>query len=174
MNTYKEQVEYLENLLQSTIELWGAIVGLMVKGVVEKFGDEGKKVLEKASFEACKWQTKKFIEEEGIKERGTEALAKIAYPAEGSRLSDIGVFEIEHLELDDKKFSMKVTRCPYVKIWKALGITDSVPEICDVLTRGDEGISALFNPKLHMTLTKCMARGDPYCIYSWREDSESR
>ena len=169
MSTDEKQVEYLEKLLQSTMEMWGAIVGMIIKGIVEKFGDEGRKVVKKAVFEACKWQTEKTLDEMGITERGTKALAKFAYPAKGSKIGDVGVFDIKHVKLDDKSFVMKVTHCPYVKTWKTLRIIDSVPDLCDLLTEGDNGVGIVFNPRLRMTLTKCMMRGDPYCIYSWKE-----
>lgn len=111
---------------------------------------------------------KKFLDERKITDRGTVALAKIAYPAKGAEFSGVGVFDIEHLKLDDKSFAMKVTRCPYIETWKTVGVIDSVPNLCDMLTEGDNAIGMVFNPRLRMTLTKCMTRGDSYCIYSWK------
>lgn len=170
-----EKIEHLENLLQSTMEMWGAMVGMIIKGVVEKFGDEGRKIVKKAVYEACKWQTQKTLDKTGITERGTKALAQFGYPArtQARKVGDHGVFDYEHEKLDDKNFTLKVTYCPYVKTWNALGILDSVPDLCDLLTKGDEGVSSVFNPRLCLTLTKCMSKGDPYCIYWWKDVEKS-
>jgi len=167
----EKEVEYLEGLLESTMEMWGAMVGMIIKGVVEKYGDEGRKIVKEAVFKACKWQTKKTLDKAGTTERGTRALAKYGYPAKTStrKIGDHGVFDYDHAKLDDKSFAIKVTNCPYVKTWKALGILDSVPDLCNLLTHGDEGVSSVFNPRLRLTLTKCMSKGDPYCIYLWKE-----
>jgi hypothetical protein len=171
----KEQIKYLQNLLDSTKEMWAAMAGSIVAGVVEKYGDDGRDIVKKAVFDACKWQTKKRLKEAGITERGIKALAEHGYPAEGAHIGDHGVFDMEHAHLDDKRFDLKVNFCPYVKTWKETGIIDRCPDLCDLLTTGDNGVSFVFAPKLHLTLTKCMTKDDPYCIYSWREvkkDSE--
>ena len=89
------------------------------------------------------------------------------------KVGDHGVFDYDHEKLDDKNFAIRVTRCPYVKTWKTLGILDSVPDLCDLLTHGDEGVSSVFNPKLRLSIPKCMSKGDPYCIYWWKEEKQS-
>jgi hypothetical protein len=165
----KEQIKNLQNLLDSTKEMWAAMAGSIVAGVVEKYGDEGRKIVKKAVFDACKWQTEKRLKEAGITEKGIMALAKHGYPAEGAHIGDHGVFEMEHAHLDKKRFDLKVNFCPYVKTWKETGIIDRCPDLCDLFTTGDNGVSFVFEPKLRLKLTKCMTKGDPYCIYSWRE-----
>jgi len=164
----KRQAEYLQNLLNSTMEMWGAMVGSIVAEVVEKYGGEGKKIVKKAVCDVGKWQAEKTVKELGITEKGAKALAKYGYPTEGARVGDNTVFSLEHAKLDDNNFDLKVNFCPYVKTWKTLGILDRVPDLCDLLTHGDNGVSVVFAPKLHMTLTKSMSKGDPYCIYSWK------
>jgi hypothetical protein len=76
---------------------------------------------------------------------------------------------MEHAYLDEKRFDLKVNSCPYVKTWKETGIIARCPDLCDLLTEGDNGVSSIFTQNHRMTLTKCMTKGDPYCIYSWRE-----
>jgi len=170
----KARVEHLENLLDSTMEMWGAMVGMIIKGVVEKWGDEGRRVVKDAVFEACKWQTEKTLRQVGIAKKGTKALADFGYPdmTQARKIGDHGVFDYERMKLDDKNFAIKVTRCPYVKTWKALGILDSVPDLCDLLTHGDEGVSSVFNPQLRLSLLKCMSKGDAYCVYWWKEKEQ--
>jgi hypothetical protein len=167
----EKRVECAEHLLESTMEMWGAMVGMIIKGIVEKYGDEGRKIIKDAVFKACRWQTKKTLGKSGITQKGTKALADFGYPdvTQSREIGDHGVFDYKRVKLDDKNFAIKVTRCPYLKTWKALNILESVPDLCDLLTHGDEGVSSVFNPKLRLTLPKCMSKGDAYCIYWWKE-----
>jgi len=38
----RKEVENLQNLLNSTMEMWGAMVGSIVAEVVRKYGNEGE------------------------------------------------------------------------------------------------------------------------------------
>ncbi len=147
-------------------ESFGAVLSTFTKKVIERFGDEGRKVIVDASIEAFRWVTQQELNRSGIKEKGIYALAKYAYPTSGrSEMSDIGVYQLEPHRLDDNEFAFKVTHCPYMYIWKALGI----PEQCYFYTQGDTGVGIEFDPSLRMTLEKCMNSGDQYCIYSWKK-----
>jgi hypothetical protein len=146
-------------------ESFGAVLSTFTKKVIERFGDEGRKVIVDASIEAFSWITRNELDRAGVKERGIYALAKYAYPTSGrSQMSDIGVYQLEPHKLNDNEFAFKVTYCPYMYIWKALGI----PEQCYFYTQGDSGVGMQFDPSLRMTLQKCMNAGDEYCIYSWK------
>jgi len=103
-----------------------------------------EEISKKAAYDVGKWQTEKTVKELGITEKGTMVLAKYGYPTEGSKVGDNAVFRLEHAKLDDKNFDLKVNFCPYVKTWKALGILDRVPDLCDLLTEGDNGVSIGF------------------------------
>lgn len=121
----KEEVEYMRNLLNSTMEMWGAMVGSIVAEVVGKYGEEGRKLVMKASYDIGKWQAEKTAKQIGAFEKGGRALVKYGYPTEGAVV-------------------------------------------------GDNGVSVVFAPKLWMTLTKSMSKGDPYCTYSWKEVKSAR
>lgn len=169
MVDYKQKAEDLQRLLDSTKEMWAAMAANIVADVVEKYGDEGRRIVKKAVFDACRWQTEKRLKEAGITERGVKALAEHGYPAKGAHIGDHGVYDMEHAHLDEHRFDLKVNCCPYVKTWKEAGIIDRCPDLCDLLTEGDQGVSDVFAPRLRLSLTKCMSKGDPYCIYSWKE-----
>jgi hypothetical protein len=77
---------------------------------------------------------------------------------------------MRHLKLDDKNFQLKVTRCPVVEIYKAVGVVPDIPNICDIVNHADGGYGSVYNPKLKFSMLKSMARGDNYCIYSWTEE----
>ena len=157
---------------QSIIEQFSSIVGLLVKNVIERFGEEGREVVEKACLESGKYVAQKFIESRGVKEKGTHALAKHIYPdTSNSQLTWVDEFgKFTHLKLDIKNFSFKVEKCPYLRHYRAVGVLPGMPYICDVVCRADDGVGKTFNPRLKFSLPKCMARGDEYCIYEWKED----
>lgn len=154
----------------SCMEQFASMVGLLVKGLVENFGEKGRMIAEKAALESGMFCAKRSIEATGIIERGTKALAKHVYPETDSQQCWIDVFEMKHLTLDDRNFELKVTRCPVVEICKAIGAVPAVPSICDIINNADAGYGKVYNPKLKFSMLKSMARGDEYCIYSWTEE----
>ena len=136
-------------------------MGLLVKNVIERFGEEGRKVVEEACLESGKYVAQRFVESRGVKERGTYALAEHIYPdASDSQLTWVDEFgKFTYLRLDSKHFSFKVEKCPYLKHYRAVGVLPSIPYICDIVCRADDGVGKTFNPRLNFSLPKCMARG---------------
>jgi predicted hydrocarbon binding protein len=167
--TQKKTIDDLQK--ESIIEQFSSVIGLLAKAVVEKFGEEGREVVEKACFESGRYVARRFMETRGVEERGTFALAKHVYPASDSRLTWVDEFgKFTYLKLDDKQFAFKVEKCPYLKHYRAVGVLPAMPYICDLVCQADAGVGKTFNPKLNFSLLKCMARGDEYCIYQWKED----
>jgi predicted hydrocarbon binding protein len=155
---------------ESIIEQFSSIVGLLAKGVIERFGDEGRKVVENACLESGKYVARRYIESRGLEERGTTALAKHIYPIADSNLTWVDEFgKFTYLTLDDKHFAFKVEKCPYLTHYRALGVLPAMPHICDIVCQADAGVGKVFNPKLNFSLPKCMAKGDEYCVYEWKE-----
>jgi len=151
----------------SCAEQFASIVGLLVKGLVENFGEGGRIIAEKAALESGMFCARRSKEARGIAESGTGALAKFVYPETDSQQCWIDVFEMKHLKLDDTNFQLKVTRCPVLEIYKAVGVVPSLPNICDIVNNADGGYGKVYDSKLKFSLLKSMARGDDYCIYSW-------
>jgi hypothetical protein len=167
--TRKHEMDDLQK--ESVIEQFSSIVGLLAKGVIERFGDDGRKVVENACLESGRYVAQRFIESRGIKEMGTAALAKHIYPAADSQLTWVDEFgKFTHLKLDEKHFAFRVEKCPYLKHYRAIGVLPAMPYICDLICKADAGVGKTFNPRLNFSLPKCMARGDEYCIYEWKED----
>jgi len=135
---------------------------------------KGRKIVKKASYDIGKWQAEKVAKRVCLKEKAARALAKYGYPTEGAVVGDNAVFRREHARLDDKRFDLRVNFCPYVETWRKLGILKRVPDLCDLLTEGDNGVSVVFAPNLRMILTKAMSKGDAYCIYSWKENKHKK
>jgi len=164
------QKENESSIHKSCAEQFAATVGLLVKGLLENFGEKGRKVAEEAAFESGMFCARRSRQARGITETGTRALAKHVYPETDSAQCWIDVFQMKHAKLDDKNFQLKVTRCPVVEIYKAVGVLPDIPNICDIVNHADGGYGKVYNPKLKFSMLKSMARGDDYCIYSWTEE----
>ncbi len=75
-------------------------------------------------------------------------------------------FDLSIGKLTDRKFDLKVTKCPWIETFKAKGAGE---DICWWITKMDEGIGQAVDPDVIMTLPKCMMRGDDHCIYRWEK-----
>lgn len=75
-------------------------------------------------------------------------------------------FELSIGDLTDKRFDLKVTDCPWIESFKARG---AGPDVCEYVTKIDEGIGQAVDPDVTMSLPKCMMRGDDHCIYRWEK-----
>jgi hypothetical protein len=75
-------------------------------------------------------------------------------------------FELELIDVTDRLIDIKVTSCPWIDTFRAKGAKD---DICDWVTKIDEGIAQAVDSELTMSVAKCMMRGDDYCIYRWEK-----
>jgi predicted hydrocarbon binding protein len=138
------------------------MTGFLTKKFIEVFGDRGREAIKDAMREAGNYKVSKDLEKTDIKERGTKALAN--YMTKGSSITG---FEFETIELSDKKYAIRVSKCPIAQAWKEM---KAPPELCDLLAIYDEGAAKAFNPKLTLKLPKHMLKGDPYCEYIFEEE----
>lgn len=145
-------------------KLWvnqAAVLGFLVNTIVKKFGDEGREAFIEAARNAGFFLASTYLKQQKIKESGTRDFAQF--------ISSGSDFKLETIELTDKRWLVKVTYCPLLETWKAMG---ALSEICDLICTADEGMAQAFNPKLSLTLQKTMCRGDPYCLYLFEEKKE--
>ncbi len=75
-------------------------------------------------------------------------------------------FDLAISDLTDKRFDLKVTYCPWLEGFKGKSASS---DICEWVTKIDEGIGQAVDPELRMTIPKCMMRGDDHCIYRWEK-----
>jgi hypothetical protein len=75
-------------------------------------------------------------------------------------------FDLEVEESTEKKLDLKVTSCPWLASFRMRGAGE---DICTWVTLIDEGIGQAVDPKIKLTIPKCMMRGDDYCIYRWEK-----
>lgn len=76
-------------------------------------------------------------------------------------------FELSIGEMTDRRFDLKVTYCPWVEGFKG---KSAGSDVCEWVTKIDEGIGQVVDPEFRMTIPKCMMRGDDHCIYRWERD----
>ena len=76
-------------------------------------------------------------------------------------------FELTIDDLTDKRFDLKVTYCPWIEAFKARGAGS---DLCEYVTKIDEGIGQAVDPDVTMSIPKCMMRGDDHCIYRWEKE----
>ena len=76
-------------------------------------------------------------------------------------------FDLEIGDLTDKRFDLKVTYCPWLEGFKGKGASS---DICEWVTKIDEGIGQAVDSKFRMTIPTCMMRGDDHCIYRWEKE----
>ena len=161
----EKTVEDLNKEIEVLKETFAVFVGFIIKDVVKKFGDEGRKTISDACRAAGLWQTKKYLEKSGVKEKGTKAFAR-----HYMGIGDVSTFLPSVLELTEKRYVIKTDTCPYLKYWREMNLHKELPEFCDLACAWDEGTAKAFNPKLKLTLTKNMLKGDDFCVYVWEEE----
>jgi hypothetical protein len=157
----------LEKDLEGLKETMAIYLASLVREVVRAFGDKGKEVIKEAARKGGLWQGEKYIREHGIQERGTKAFADFY-----NRMSDVELFKIRADQASEKSFVIRANVCPYVGIWREMGIAAELPEFCVLATYYDLGLAQAFNPNLRIRLPRDMLRGDCECVYEFLEDPE--
>ena len=76
-------------------------------------------------------------------------------------------FELSIGAESEKCFELRVTSCPWIESFKARG---AKPDICEYVTKIDEGIGQAVDSNVTMSIPKCMMRGDDHCIYRWEKE----
>lgn len=160
----EKTIESLKQEIDVLKETFAVFVGFIIRDVVKRFEDEGRKTVSDACRKAGIWQAKRYMEKSRARERGTKAFARYHLG-----IGDVSIFVPSVLELTDKKYAIRTITCPYLKYWREIGLPKDLPEFCDLACAWDEGTAQAFNPKLKLTLTKNMLRGDDCCIYVWKE-----
>lgn len=172
MNLEKEELELLkkENLklkqeLEGLKETVAVYLGSLISEVINVFENEGKEAIKEAARKGGLWQGNKYIKENKITERGTKAAADFF-----SNMSDVDLFEVKTEIISEKKFNIKTNVCPYIKVWKEMGIDKKNLDFCILATYYDLGLCQAFNPKLKINLPQDMLRGSGKCVYEFYED----
>jgi hypothetical protein len=160
----ENKIKELEKEIDGLKETVAVYLGSLIREVVKEFGDEGREVVKEAARKGGFWQAKKFIKDNNIKERGTEAAAKLF-----DSMSDVELFKVRTKIFSDKKFQIVTNVCPYIKIWKEMGIDEEMPDFCILATYYDLGLCQAYNPKLKIDLKKDMIRGCEECVYEFEE-----
>ncbi len=155
----------LEKEMEGLKETMAIYLGSLIREVVKEFGDKGREVVKEAARKGGLWQGKKYISDNNIKERGTKAVADFF-----GKMSDVELFKIKNEEATDKRYVLKTDICPYIEIWREMGIPEDLPDFCILATHYDLGLAQAFNPKLKIKLPEDMIRGSSSCTYVFEEE----
>jgi hypothetical protein len=135
---------------------------IYVEAIRRLMGDEGLKAISEVNRLHGLELGKAGIKQKTLKKgdlRSLFAFFDDAYPFFG--------FELSISDYTSKKFDLKVTYCPWLESFKARG---AALDICEYVTKIDEGIGQAVDPDVKMSIPKCMMRGDDYCIYRWEKE----
>ena len=133
-----------------------------VETVRKSWGEEGLRILGEANRLHGLELGKAAVEQGGLRLGDYKSLFEFfdgAHPYFGFELSISG--------MTDKSFDLKVTYCPWLDGFRGKGAS---PDICEWVTKIDEGIGQAVDPEFRMIIPKCMMRGDDHCIYRWEKD----
>jgi hypothetical protein len=74
-----------------------------------------------------------------------------------------GVFEMEVLAADEKKYHLDFHYCPLVSAWEKLGASpEEIEQLCDIAMDGDRGVAGEFED-FEFSLGKTIAQGHEVC-----------
>jgi hypothetical protein len=165
INNLKKENEKLKNELTGLKETVAIYIGSLIGETVKKFGEKGKELVKEAARKGGLWQGQKYIREKNIQKRGTAAAAELF-----QNMSDVELFNVETEVMSDKKFTITTNVCPYIEIWKEMGLAQDIPDFCILATYYDLGLCQAFNPNLKINLPVDMLRGCDHCVYEFVED----
>ena len=165
MENKENEIESLKNELEGLKETVAVYLGSLIREVVKNFGNEGRELVKEAARKGGLWQGQKYIKEKNIQKRGTAAAAELF-----QNMSDVELFKVKTEVISDKKFMITTSVCPYIKIWKEMGLAQDVPDFCILATYYDLGLCQAFNPDLKINLPVDMLRGCDHCVYEFIED----
>ncbi len=140
----------------STVAAAHAVYVETVRG---KFGKPGLKALGEANRIHGLELGKQGIKDGGLRKGDLKSIHEFfaaAHPYFG--------FELELIDVTDRLIDIKVTACPWIDTFRSKGAKN---DICDWVTKIDEGIAQAVDSQLTMSVPKCMMRGDDHCIYRW-------
>jgi hypothetical protein len=163
-NNLKE-IEKLKQELEGLKETVAVYLGSLIREVVRAFGKKGKEVVKEAARKGGLWQGQKYIRDNRIEKKGTKTAAQLF-----KDMSDVELFKVKTEIESDKKFTIKTNVCPYVNIWKEMGIDKEIPDFCILATYYDLGLCQAFNPDLKINLPVDMLRGCDHCVYEFIEE----
>jgi len=161
----RKENENLKNELEGLKETVAVYLGSLISEVIEVFGDRGREAVKEAARKGGLWQGQKYIRENRVSERGTKAAADFF-----RRMSDVELFQVKTEMISENRFNIKTNTCPYIKIWKEMGIDKKHPDFCMLATYYDLGLCQAFNPELKINLPADMLRACDHCVYEFYED----
>jgi len=151
----------LTEALDNYYKLFSVLVGGMYRGVVAELGEEkAQKVLLRGFHETGRLWGQINADYTGPSGSGDAKSFAEAYAANTNYYG----FQSEIVQgATSKRAVVRLHRCPIHETLKPFGLD---VKVCDTIEQEvDVGTAKFVNPKLKLTVTKSLARGDPYCEY---------
>ncbi len=128
------------------------------KALLDAVGQEKYNEIVEQNWDAAGKASKQIADALGLAASDAKAAAEtvdvVATVAMGPE------FKLETVEATAERAVVRTTECPWWNRAKEFGLSD---DFCAADPAWHNGLVKSFNPKLSVTLTKAMMRGDPYC-----------
>lgn len=152
-----------EQKIEGLRRAWPLWVGVITKGVVDKYGEEGAEVIKEALGNQGLIHGQKVFRNK----RGMGSALKDF--VDGYILGTVGEslgYDIDIMESTDSRIKVRVNRCPLWERWKLI---DVPPDMCDIWDSYQRGVCRALNPAnpiIH-THEKQLIKGDSHCELVW-------
>lgn len=135
-----------------------------VRMVMEAFGEKGYEALIRANKKTGILRGHSLLKKKAIKDKNMKAFVQYLVD-----MNPYLGFKFSILEQSERKAILRVTYCPWFKTWKSM---DMFPEICEIVTKIDEGMAQAVNPKICLKIGTSLMRGDSHCDYIFEEKGD--
>ena len=151
-----------EEKWERVLHAWPLWVAVIVRDVLKKYGDEGRRLIENALRNQGEIQGKKVFVERMQVEPNVPGFIEALSPI----MESMGE-EWEIVEISEKRCIQRVTRCRLQERWKVVGAPKDI--MCDIWDNYNLGFRRAINPTnpIHHYHLKQMYKGDPYCEVVW-------
>ena len=160
MNDFLSTEEKLKRV-RGQFPLW---VAVLIKSVVERYGDEGRRLIMDALYNQGLIQGQRaFAEEKKVKsEWNVEDIIERAIV-----LTSVMGFipdKVEVKELSPTRGVLRFHYCPLAERWK---IVQAPADMCELWGSYAHGLYRAFNPKFNFRVSNSMYHGNSYCEELW-------
>ena len=141
--------------------LW---MGTVIKAIVDRYGDEGRKLVYDALYQHGQAQGQKAYDEK-MKQKPEWDVRDIVQ--EMQTLVTVMGFspdDVEIAELSPNRAVLRFRRCPYIPLWRTVG---APANICEIWGSWAHGFYRTFNPRFDFIVLASAYRGSECCEEVW-------
>jgi len=140
----------------------------MQSQVIHELGKRGKRVLFNIGYYQSNEAVKRYVKEHVLDIKRVNKEKLFNFFLKLSSMLGLGVFEVIHLDFEEKKLIIRNSNLPTAKLYLLTRGKSKTPIDCYICGLFVGGFSPLFEVELECLETKCIACGDPYCQFELR------